>query len=430
TPRAGIPERSEFVQEVLGRIPSVFIRTGTIFFFCFILLLLWMSYLIKYPDIIISRVSLLTEQPPVEVLARESGRLEQLNISEKKWVEAGERLALIESTAKLGDIDRLDSFLLRVATLDTPEEMSKIKIPENLQLGSIQALWAGFSEDLKNLSFFETTVNAHQQQISSIKKQIEFYNKLNERSQQQQELLQREVDLAMSDFNRKQELFESGNVSAYDKEIAEANYLAYKRQLDNLSNQVISNGILIEQLQSRLTDLQQGRVNQSTTMLITLKEKIQNLQSAIKDWKYRFLIEAPISGHLSLMGVWSENQYVNNGEKLFSIIPESEGHILGKMVMPEYNSGKVGIGQKVIIRLDGYPHQEFGTIEGKVESVSLLPNDQLFYVDVSLPNGLESTYGKEISFVQEMQGTAEIVTEDLRLIHRIFYQIIKAFERT
>ncbi|NVK09480.1 MAG: HlyD family secretion protein, partial [Tenacibaculum sp.] len=31
--------------------------------------------------------------------------------------------------------------------------------------------------------------------------------------------------------------------------------------------------------------------------------------------------------------------------------------------------------------------------------------------------------GKKIDFKQEMQGTADIVTEDLRLIERFFYQL-------
>ena len=53
--------------------------------------------------------------------------------------------------------------------------------------------------------------------------------------------------------------------------------------------------------------------------------------------------------------------------------------------------------------------------------------NNLFYVDVELPGGLASTHGKRIAFVQEMQGNAEIVTEDLRLIERIFYQIRAAF---
>ena len=34
-----------------------------------------------------------------------------------------------------------------------------------------------------------------------------------------------------------------------------------------------------------------------------------------------------------------------------------------------------------------------------------------------------TNYEREIKFKQEMKGTAEIVTEDLRLIERFFYQI-------
>ena len=38
-------------------------------------------------------------------------------------------------------------------------------------------------------------------------------------------------------------------------------------------------------------------------------------------------------------------------------------------------------------------------------------------------------YDKEIEFKQEMRGTAEIITEDLRLIERFFYQLKDVFSR-
>ncbi len=37
-------------------------------------------------------------------------------------------------------------------------------------------------------------------------------------------------------------------------------------------------------------------------------------------------------------------------------------------------------------------------------------------------------FNKTLNFDQEMQGKAEIVTEDLRLIERFFYQILKIFK--
>ncbi|MNL75900.1 hypothetical protein D3C87_2017790 [compost metagenome] len=50
-------------------------------------------------------------------------------------------------------------------------------------------------------------------------------------------------------------------------------------------------------------------------------------------------------------------------------------------------------------------------------------------LDVSLPNGLETSYKKQIVFQQEMKGTAEIVTEDLRLLERIMHQFRNIFEQ-
>jgi hypothetical protein len=39
-----------------------------------------------------------------------------------------------------------------------------------------------------------------------------------------------------------------------------------------------------------------------------------------------------------------------------------------------------------------------------------------------LPQNLQSTYGKPIPFRQEMQGIAKIVTEDRRVVLRLFDQ--------
>jgi len=50
-------------------------------------------------------------------------------------------------------------------------------------------------------------------------------------------------------------------------------------------------------------------------------------------------------------------------------------------------------------------------------------------IDVSLPNGLKTSYKKQIVFQQEMTGSADIVTEDLRLLERLLYQFRDVFKR-
>ena len=96
------------------------------------------------------------------------------------------------------------------------------------------------------------------------------------------------------------------------------------------------------------------------------------------------------------------------------------------MSIPSINSGKVHTGQRVLIKLDNYIYQEFGIVEGKVENVALIPNnDGEYYVNVILPKGLRTSYNKNLLFDKELRGNAEIVTQDLRLIERFFYQIRK-----
>ena len=53
----------------------------------------------------------------------------------------------------------------------------------------------------------------------------------------------------------------------------------------------------------------------------------------------------------------------------------------------------------------------------------------MYAIDVSLPDTLITTFDKEIDFQQEMRGTGDIVTEDLRLIERFFYQLRNVFKR-
>ena len=102
---------------------------------------------------------------------------------------------------------------------------------------------------------------------------------------------------------------------------------------------------------------------------------------------------------------------------------------IGKVKASAQNSGKIKVGQTVNIRLANYPDREFGIIKGVIQGISLTPDkDGNFLINVSLPKGLKTSYKKEIIFQQEMSGTADIVTEDLRLLERILYQFRDIFK--
>lgn len=114
---------------------------------------------------------------------------------------------------------------------------------------------------------------------------------------------------------------------------------------------------------------------------------------------------------------------------MFKIIPINN-QIIGQVNLPENGSGKVKVGQSVIIKLNNYPFNEYGSLKGRVKRISLVTNQQTlsdsqnkinsYLVDIDLPFGLKTNYGLELNFHAESKGSAEIITADRRLIERFF----------
>ena len=109
-----------------------------------------------------------------------------------------------------------------------------------------------------------------------------------------------------------------------------------------------------------------------------------------------------------------------------TVVPVGNTDIQGRLYVTVQGSGKVKKGQEVNIKLNDFPHMEFGILRGIVESKSLVPikpesEKQLpaYVIEISFPKGMITNYGKKLTFSQEMVGEAEIITDDLRLIEKI-----------
>ncbi len=147
------------------------------------------------------------------------------------------------------------------------------------------------------------------------------------------------------------------------------------------------------------------------------------LKKAIKEWELKYAFVSKNGGMVSFMQIWSINQNILADEVLFSVVPQNPTDFIAKAKAPAQNAGKIKVGQEVVIRLANYPDSEFGVLIGKVANISLLPDKEgNLLLDVVLKNRLETSYHKKIVFQQEMSGTANVITKDLRLIERLFYQ--------
>ena len=52
----------------------------------------------------------------------------------------------------------------------------------------------------------------------------------------------------------------------------------------------------------------------------------------------------------------------------------------------------------------------------------------VYIAEVVFPDGMRTSYKKELPMIQQMDGTAEIITEDMRLISRFVQPIVSLFK--
>lgn len=418
--------RSEEVQEILTRVPHWLIRWGSLVVLSILLMLFFVSWLVRYPDIVSAQIVITTNVPPQKLVAKTSGKIEVILVKDKEIVSKFSPLAIIENTANYKDV-----FLLKriVDTFKIGKDNFPFDKLNFSQLGEIESSYAIFQ---KEYSANELNTKLQPFKVEGTAQSIEAIQ-LRERLgllESQKSINQNEIELQKMDLDRYETLFKKGIVAAQEIEKHRLSYLQTERSYKSLLSSISS-------LKSSLNDLNR---NSKTTQINENKESVNlernviqafyHLKKAIKDWELNYVLRSSIDGKVSYLQLWAENQTVNAGDNVFAVIPSYESEFIGKAKALAQNSGKIKVGQKVNIRLLNYPDREFGIVPGIIKAISLTPDkDGNLLLDVSLPNGLKTSYKKKIIFQQEMTGSADIVTQDLRLIERILYQFRDIFKR-
>ena len=416
-------EREE-IQRILGYPPGWSLRWGITAVLVAVVIFLSIGWLVKYPDVITARVVILTENPPVRLVARRSGKISQLRVADKQSVEPGQLIAVLENTAVLKDVYTLENLLEKEQNGAGLAKLLDMPLPEALQLGEVQNTYANFQQALKDFQFFERQQSAFAQ-IASLEQQIQYLEGLNGSLEQQELTLVREVEIAQRSFTRNQGLLKSGAISQLELEQSETNYLQYRRQLESLQSQVLNNQLQAEQFKSRIIGLRQARSSQSMEKELAAREALERLKSELGQWKQTYLITSPIAGRLSLSRIWSPHQFVQANEEVATVVPGAgSGDIIARGFLPIPGSGKVQTDMRANIRLDGYPYQEYGVLPGRVSSIALAPEQETLLLQIDLPDSLITAYGRTIPFTQELSGNARIITEDRRILDRVFDRLL------
>lgn len=415
--------RSESVQDILTTPPHWMIRWGNTVVLGCIVMVLVISYFIKYPEFVSASVTITSQKPPEKIVARTSSKIEKIFVENQQKVQKNMPIMVLQSSGNYRDILHLKAIMDSLPK--TEIQHFPLQKVARFHLGDIQSDYNIFAKALQDELLFTQMkpytpeLNANTQNLSEIK------NRMNT-LRQQLRLEQNKFDLVKKNFDRQEQLYEQGVIPKVELENERIKYLQAEQSIKNIY-------LSISQLEESASNLQK---NQQGIGINTKKEEIsyssqtirlyEQLRKTLKQWEQSFLILSSMEGTVSYQEFWAENQFVNSGDAILSILPSDKRNLVGRMLIPPENSGKVIIGAKVLIKLDNYRFQEYGIIEGRVQNISLTPNDKgEYFVNIILPQGLTTSFQKTLPFDKELKGNAEVVTEDVRLIERFFMQIRK-----
>ncbi|MEY4539444.1 MAG: hypothetical protein RLZZ306_1201 [Bacteroidota bacterium] len=420
--------RSDSVQEIMSYQPTWLIRHGTALFTIFFLLMFGGTFLISYPDIVRGSLKLTSNSIPKPIVSKTSGKIVKLFVKENTYVNANNVLAYLESTANHEEVLELSSRLMEIETEVSAGRYAKLNDLQKrnfMNLGELQPDFQQFQQSLIQLQTMLSSGFGNQKKnIIASELQNSKYSalKLNE----QRQIYQRDFMLAEKDFATQQRLARQGIISNNELFKEESRMLSKQLALKQIESQIINNQAEQSGKSKELLEIDKNLFEQKKYSF----EGLKTLISAVDRWKNTYILKSPSAGNVLFQTNIQENQVVSANQEVFFIGNQKNNLPVGQILIGQDNFGKIKVGQKVIIKFNSYPSEEFGTINGIVEYISQIPEkDNNYLIKVKLPNGLNSTYHKKLVFRNGMLATADIITEDKSLADKILYQFKKALNQ-
>lgn len=425
---------SEEAQEILGHIPPWTIRWGITVIFSIFAIIILGCCVIKYPERVNGTVVIRTLNAPVDVVFRSGGNLEIISVSNGDVVKKNDILGVINTGADYKDILSADSCLLDFARHQLADAVYNDSIYGNYQMGDLQGSWTNFTLSCQRYRAYITRAVIRKKRElvrEQVDKQKEYYSQMQMQFSTGQEDLQYEE----KNFVRDSSLFVMNVVSEQEFDESARRLLQARNSVISFKNQMTSAELSILQLEHQLVELSIQEEDETMAFEQEIHTNIERLSADIQNWKLTYLLTAPINGKVSFVHKWDVGQFANASEHYLTIVPDEHQSVIGIVHIPQASFGKVDTGQKVNVKLEGYPYMEYGMLVGTIGHLSSVPEEQSdsqsapqYTAEILFENGMKTTYGKELRMIQKMDGSAEIITEERSLIMRFLDPLVALFK--
>ena len=422
---------SDSINYLLQRRLSFLLRYGMSFLFILGLIVIVALYFVKVPDVLEGKFSLSSSNPPKTLIAKVNGRITDKLVADKQNVKEGQLLVRLESSANYKEVEMLEKELhLLKNYLDSNflDSIKMIEVNAKFSLGELQPVYEQFKKSNNEL-FVALSRGQFLEEKHIIENRLFYLNQGKDQLLRQKLIYKREYDLANDAWQVDSVLRKQGSLTLTELRASESFRLQKKLSLNNIAQSLIANETSINEIEQQLINLEKSIAVQKNSFY----QNFGVLWVSISDWKTKYTLYAPFDGQVNFNRNIYNGLQVLTGESVLYISP-SKSDWIAEMLIPQQNFGKIKLGQKVILKFDGYNFEEFGAVEGSIKNIANIPqelksnegNVNMFLVQVSINNGFKTNYQKNIKPLFGLNGQASIVLDDKSVLEKLFLDKFKA----
>lgn len=364
---------------------------------------------------------------PKTITSKTEGNLIKLLVKNEEQVVQSQPIAYMQSTGKHEEILELKKWIEVIeqpVTSENIEALLQYPLPVLASLGELQTDYESFWLQLKE-TVQVLQSGYYQQKKKALQADVAFLYQLKSNLDKQSELLKQEYEVQQKDYNVKDALTKEKVIAPLELNQEKGKMLLREQGLEQMTAQIINSNIASHNKQKELLELQKFVMDQR----IKFQSALLNLKSKTDEWLRKYVLTAPQNGKLFYSSFITENQMVQDGAELFYVQPSS-GSYFGLLTAGQSGVGKIAKGQAVLIRVQGYPSEQFGYIKGTVGYISNMPNrSDSFLIKVELPHGLLTNQRQQLQFRNNLLASGEVITKERRLIERFTGKLFEIMRR-
>uniref|UniRef100_UPI0035A22D13 biotin/lipoyl-binding protein n=1 Tax=Chryseobacterium hagamense TaxID=395935 RepID=UPI0035A22D13 len=224
--------RSESVQDILTQPPHWMIRWGNTMILLILVLILIMSYVIRYPEFIPAPIIVTSQNPPEKLEARSNAKIEKIFIKEHQQVKKDQVLMVLQSTANYEDVLKLKNIVDSTA----PDQLLSFPLSKvsHFKLGELQSDYNSFAKAFQDETLF-TRLQPYAPENLAANQSLSEYRLRIATTKQQKKLEQAKYEITRKNYQRSQELYNQGVIASMELENEKIKFLQAQQNLENIN---------------------------------------------------------------------------------------------------------------------------------------------------------------------------------------------------